>query len=394
MSGPFPTVTPLLKRGPFWLVARTSWNRLSTFPKVLASSVFSTSWNHQASRSAQILFHITYNDSSDYIVLSTNEYVLGLPEILERRSRSSWLCRSTSGASPILQSNGQYLPVRARWLEREFTNRNVRGSNPTSASRLPLSRLGQPGSIPVLVLPSSGMAATHRKGVTAERFIYILCSGPAGMFLRDLSSATVRSDIQCLSEHGGAVPQAKFPTICKEAAISSQYEFASDGGTFGRDSRRRFCLPQHGIQGVIKPVFDGVGATVSWGVDRHDKDIDQLAACDAPSQTLPNEPQRGDYQQVSSQARILPPGDLGRYQPLHIPPQQPLDHQGGVRWLKWLQRQFTDWKVRGSNPTSACRLPLSRVGQPGIIPSLVLPLGSMAIRHRKGATAERFTTFL
>ncbi|GAA50865.1 DNA-directed RNA polymerase III subunit RPC6 [Clonorchis sinensis] len=191
------------------------------------------------------LFHITYNDSSDYIVLSTNEYVLGLPEILERRSRSSWLCRSTSGASPILQSNGQYLPVRARWLEREFTNRNVRGSNPTSASRLPLSRLGQPGSIPVLVLPSSGMAATHRKGVTAERFIYILCSGPAGMFLRDLSSATVRSDIQCLSEHGGAVPQAKFPTICKEAAISSQYEFASDGGTFGRDSRRRFCRQKH-----------------------------------------------------------------------------------------------------------------------------------------------------
>ncbi|KAG5447711.1 hypothetical protein CSKR_111348 [Clonorchis sinensis] len=38
-----------------------------------------------------------------------------------------------------------------QWLEREFTNRKVRGSNPTSASRLPLSRLGQPGSIPVLV---------------------------------------------------------------------------------------------------------------------------------------------------------------------------------------------------------------------------------------------------
>ncbi|KER33407.1 hypothetical protein T265_00718 [Opisthorchis viverrini] len=47
---------------------------------------------------------------------------------------------------------------------------SVRGSNPTSATRLPLSRLGQPGSIPALVLPSGDMAARHRKGATAERF--------------------------------------------------------------------------------------------------------------------------------------------------------------------------------------------------------------------------------
>ncbi|GAA57776.1 hypothetical protein CLF_113185, partial [Clonorchis sinensis] len=35
--------------------------------------------------------------------------------------------------------------------------------------RLSMLRLGQPGSTPALVLPG-GMAATHRKGVTAERF--------------------------------------------------------------------------------------------------------------------------------------------------------------------------------------------------------------------------------
>ncbi|KER27067.1 hypothetical protein T265_05826 [Opisthorchis viverrini] len=35
----------------------------------------------------------------------------------------------------------------------------VRGSNPTSAPRLPLSRLEQPGSIPALVLSSGAMAA-------------------------------------------------------------------------------------------------------------------------------------------------------------------------------------------------------------------------------------------
>ncbi|KER26353.1 hypothetical protein T265_06398 [Opisthorchis viverrini] len=38
----------------------------------------------------------------------------------------------------------------AQWMEREFTNRKVCGSNPTSASRIPLSRPGQPGSIPAL----------------------------------------------------------------------------------------------------------------------------------------------------------------------------------------------------------------------------------------------------
>ncbi|KAG5452514.1 hypothetical protein CSKR_103319 [Clonorchis sinensis] len=42
-------------------------------------------------------------------------------------------------------------------------------SNPTSASRLPLSRLGQPDTIPVLVLPSGGMTAKHRKDFTAEQ---------------------------------------------------------------------------------------------------------------------------------------------------------------------------------------------------------------------------------
>ncbi|KAG5454425.1 hypothetical protein CSKR_107190 [Clonorchis sinensis] len=62
----------------------------------------------------------------------------------------------------------------------------------------------------------------------------------------------------------------------------------------------------------------------------------------------------------------------------------------GARWLKWLEREFTDRKVRGSNPTrSASRLPLSRFGQPGNIPALLLPPGGMAARPRKGATAER-----
>ncbi|KAG5451768.1 hypothetical protein CSKR_109197 [Clonorchis sinensis] len=62
----------------------------------------------------------------------------------------------------------------------------------------------------------------------------------------------------------------------------------------------------------------------------------------------------------------------------------------GARWPKWLEREFADRKVCRSNPTSASRLPLSRLEQPDSIPALVQPPGGMAVRHRKGTTAERF----
>ncbi|KAG5454288.1 hypothetical protein CSKR_113009 [Clonorchis sinensis] len=70
----------------------------------------------------------------------------------------------------------------------------------------------------------------------------------------------------------------------------------------------------------------------------------------------------------------------GHYPMVH----QYLHSHGGARWPKWLERESTDRKVRGSNPTSASRLPLSRLGQPGSISALVLPSGGMAARHRKG----------
>ncbi|KER22682.1 LOW QUALITY PROTEIN: hypothetical protein T265_14800 [Opisthorchis viverrini] len=57
-----------------------------------------------------------------------------------------------------------------------------------------------------------------------------------------------------------------------------------------------------------------------------------------------------------------------------------LDCAVGSRWFKWLEREFTDREVRGTNPSSASRHPLSRLGQPGGIPALVLPSGCMAAR--------------
>ncbi|KER20313.1 hypothetical protein T265_11120 [Opisthorchis viverrini] len=51
-------------------------------------------------------------------------------------------------------------------LERQFTHRKVCGSNPTSASRLPLPRVEQPDSIPALVFPLCDMVARRQKGLT------------------------------------------------------------------------------------------------------------------------------------------------------------------------------------------------------------------------------------
>ncbi|KAG5447119.1 hypothetical protein CSKR_107586 [Clonorchis sinensis] len=145
-----------------------------------------------------------------------------------------------------------------KWLEREFTDRKVRGSNPTSASRLPLSRFGQPGSIPALVLPLGGMAAL------------------------------------------------------------ATWQYPSPRASFG--------APEPTSTGTIESI---------------------IHTCK------------------------------------------------GARWPNWLEREFTDRKVRGSNPTSASRLPLSRFEQPGSISALVLPSGGMAARQRKGVTAQRlFITLL
>ncbi|KER25374.1 hypothetical protein T265_07174 [Opisthorchis viverrini] len=58
----------------------------------------------------------------------------------------------------------------AQWLERGFADRKVRGSNPASASPLPLTKLGKPGIIPALVPSACGIAARHRKSAADERF--------------------------------------------------------------------------------------------------------------------------------------------------------------------------------------------------------------------------------
>ncbi|KER26808.1 hypothetical protein T265_06020 [Opisthorchis viverrini] len=55
---------------------------------------------------------------------------------------------------------------------------------------------------------------------------------------------------------------------------------------------------------------------------------------------------------------------------------------------QWLGRELTDRTVRSSNSVQASRLVLSRLGQCGSASALVLSLGGMVARHRKGGINE------
>ncbi|KAG5444601.1 Yip1 member 1 [Clonorchis sinensis] len=169
-----------------------------------------------------------------------------------------------------------------KWLEREFTDRELCGSNPTSASRIPLSRLGQPGNIPILVL-----------------FRVVLELGTERMLQPNIETACTpvlrRCQLNC----------DKKSFSCSTLSVPNCHATINkhDGLDTVRLAKSRLGKPRG----------------------------------------------RGRVRTTSLYFRLL-----------------------RTRWPKWLEREFTDRELCGSNPTSASRIPLSRLGQPGNIPILVL----------------------
>ncbi|KER28768.1 hypothetical protein T265_04459 [Opisthorchis viverrini] len=90
---------------------------------------------------------------------------------------------------------------------------------------------------------------------------------------------------------------------------------------------------------------------------------------------------RGSNPTSASQLSLSRLGQLGSI-PAFLP------YSGGMTARH--QNGVTAERVRGSTPTSASRLSPSSFGQPGSILALVLPSGGMAVRHRKDATAKRY----
>ncbi|KER32952.1 LOW QUALITY PROTEIN: hypothetical protein T265_12705, partial [Opisthorchis viverrini] len=229
--------------------------------------------------------------------------------------------------------------------KREYTDRKVRGSNPTSASRLLLSRLEQSDSIPALVPPSGGMTARHRKGVTVERAGVRLCR-------RGFS----RGEHPALSTTW-ARPYATHTETSVILHVS-------------------FRMTQ------IAPVFP---PALGW---RHCKkwrliDVSGVRVVSFFQIVLLN----------IWRCRHLKMLAIGQHQVPFISSYHCCTavRSAHSELAQCLEGEFTDRKVRGSNPISAPRVPLSRLGQPGSIPALELPSGGMVPRHREGPTSERFT---
>ncbi|KER27320.1 hypothetical protein T265_05640 [Opisthorchis viverrini] len=226
-------------------------------------------------------------------------------------------------------------------------------------------QLGRPGSIQALLLPSSGMSARHRKGVTADWLSFIF-RRPKTRFATTVTGigthlfcingvqigkrpGTVEKSLGNLGvsqpscflrvawqlstgrvlqgEPGDRVPVATFTlmnvTVCK----------------FRHQTYVQFLLFMHAYI---------VGAS-HW-----------VGGCNTLSVSICHSTRR-KYEDCDT-ARLVSPREK----------------------LIWRGR------VRGSNPTTASRLSLSRLGQPGSIPALVQSSGGTAVRHRKGAIAELF----
>ncbi|KER32869.1 hypothetical protein T265_01155 [Opisthorchis viverrini] len=223
-----------------------------------------------------------------------------------------------------------------------------RTSNPTSASRLPPSRLGQPGSIAALVLPSGSMAARHRK-------------------IPHISPPLVQQPPELLQPMG----DLDGVLLVQLDRLPSFHQ-----GEIRRQRRANKSKLQ------IDETIRMTTAELRWNMDHGEDTMIPVAS------RLAEPASRTKTQYLLS--RCVPR--------LFARPARPRlvnDMGFAVRLYtyvgaRWLEREFTDRRVRCSNPTSASRLFLSRLEQPDSITALVPPSGGMAARHRKGAKAGRF----
>ncbi|KAG5453215.1 Insulin-like growth factor 1 receptor, variant 2 [Clonorchis sinensis] len=301
-----------------------------------------------------------------------------------------------------------------------------------------LSRLGQPGSIPALVLPSGGMAARRRKSVTAERFhsrvreintrssVYarkVCCSRKeeyirgagkrccnASWYVTDRgSNLTSASRLLSRFEHPGSIPASGGLAARHREVVTvegfilfllpkpRQEKLRGRGGVRTTDlAVSKFALePLESFRHLPRLNTDVMVFSLAYSRLIEVCELKRVRRSSVvKARTCCPE---GLWFEPSVCISAAPAKQKNRYRPGGLMESQMGKVFQGLflvisraRWLKWLERESTDRKVRGSIPTSASRLPLSRLGQPGIIPALVLPSGGTAARHREGVTVERF----
>ncbi|KER22309.1 hypothetical protein T265_14884, partial [Opisthorchis viverrini] len=273
-----------------------------------------------------------------------------------------------SGMKSIMLA-AQSIALGHQWLEREFTDRKVRDLNLISASRLLLSR--QPGSISAFVILSGGMAAKHWTGVTAERSKFGNC----------LKQLFTRYDIQSY----GAYSMPSRGSCNQTFVCGGKYHMEESctiqsvicAGGMESMSNAPFYLARQmptygGAQLLDSVVWDGLtdskyGIHMVVSAGSKQAPVKQAALMGGLSLSTPctavNKICASGMKSIMLAAQSIA-----------------LGHQ-------WLEREFTDRKVRDLNLISASRLLLSR--QPGSISAFVILSGGMAAKHWTGVTAER-----
>ncbi|KER32867.1 hypothetical protein T265_01153 [Opisthorchis viverrini] len=366
-------------------------------------------------------------------------------EFTDRQVRGS---NSTSAFRPLLSRLVQPGGIPALALP---SGGMVRGSNSTSAFRPLLSRLVQPGGIPALALPSGGMVATHRNNkashtkkrrrdeqpdmpelpladplrdsVNLELPDLVHIAGVDldlfDMMQTSLYQARVE-DITLMEENVNLIPVSNL-TFGEELAFSSGMDLiqltdndvairaaATDkvASLSPEESRRR---PLCDVDQVVEPeakiprVQSAVLGTVT------EIEEPRLLPADPSVYAIPDQDQitLGELNAFQSNGTfraldgtVVGPSGVTSVESRALQlnrilvdwHSQPRITFGSPTVLlpllgaTWLEREFTDRKVRGSDPTFAFRLPLSRLAQPNT--ALVLPSGGITARHRKGAIVE------
>ncbi|KER26460.1 hypothetical protein T265_06313 [Opisthorchis viverrini] len=139
-------------------------------------------WGSSGKRSPRVPFNLTFclgincTRSVKYTDLHAN-WVLAGDSTEPRPNLLVMIFLNRNAAKRLsLVSVGTLLEISQHIFSRLIAHEiaYVCGLNPTSASRLHSPRLGQPGSTPAVVLPWGGVAARHRRGVTAERLLLCL----------------------------------------------------------------------------------------------------------------------------------------------------------------------------------------------------------------------------
>ncbi|KAG5446506.1 Glutamine-dependent NAD(+) synthetase [Clonorchis sinensis] len=308
------------------------------------------------------------------------------------------------------------------FTQREFTDRKVRGSNPTSASRLPLSRLGQPGSIPVFVIPSGGMAARHRNGATAQPCIWIVLlhkgeftdrnvrdSKPTSASRLHLSRLGRSGSIPALWLSSGGMAARHPKGVTAEQFLLSWYMGLRKTSAPTEQSffilsfsgRARSCSVSNHAQGGSHGSYPGrrvppivpilfVGPFIASANLR----VGNLSAC-----TTLNWARKTALSSTNADSESVIHEQTNKHSAagrpsIKVPVTQPNSRfpilSSRICWhqatragemAQWLECEFTDRKVGGSNPTSASRLDLSKLGRSGSIPALWLSSGGMAVTH-------------